>query len=142
MYNTLFYTGEPCCSIAALEGMKERTVVINSFSKSYAMTGWRIGYAAGPAGIPSSSTSRRWAKTSRSSRLSSGCFSAAAAAYCPGALAQALKFSWHFTLRCACAAGRTGTAGAVLRGGEALGNLYLKLLVWLLMPKALISGNA
>lgn len=51
VYNTLFYTGEPCCSIAALEGMKERTVVINSFSKSYAMTGWRIGYAAGPAGI-------------------------------------------------------------------------------------------
>lgn len=51
VYNTLFYTGEPCCSIAALEGMKERTVVINSFSKSYAMTGWRIGYAAGPASI-------------------------------------------------------------------------------------------
>ena len=31
--------------------MRERTVVINSFSKSYAMTGWRVGYAAGPAYI-------------------------------------------------------------------------------------------
>lgn len=38
-------------SIAALPGMKERTIVINGFSKSYAMTGWRLGYAAGPAEI-------------------------------------------------------------------------------------------
>lgn len=35
-------------SIASLPGMKERTIVINGFSKSYAMTGWRLGYAAGP----------------------------------------------------------------------------------------------
>ena len=51
VYNTLFYTGEPCCSIAALEGMKERTVVINSFSKPYAMTGWRLGYCLADAPI-------------------------------------------------------------------------------------------
>ena len=51
VYNTLIYDGEECVSIASLPGMKERTVVINSFSKSYAMTGWRIGYAAGPAEI-------------------------------------------------------------------------------------------
>ena len=51
VYNTLLYQPEPYCSIAALPGMKERTVVINSFSKSFAMTGWRIGYAAGPAAI-------------------------------------------------------------------------------------------
>ena len=38
-------------SIASLPGMAERTVVINGFSKSYAMTGWRIGYAAGPEEI-------------------------------------------------------------------------------------------
>ena len=38
-------------AIAELPGMKARTVVVNSFSKSYAMTGWRIGYAAGPADI-------------------------------------------------------------------------------------------
>ena len=51
VYNTLLYTDEPYHSIASLPGMKERTVVINSFSKSYAMTGWRIGYAAAPAEI-------------------------------------------------------------------------------------------
>ena len=36
-------------SIASLPGMAERTIVVNGFSKSYAMTGWRLGYAAGPA---------------------------------------------------------------------------------------------
>ena len=35
-------------SIASLPGMVERTVVVNGFSKAYAMTGWRLGYAAGP----------------------------------------------------------------------------------------------
>lgn len=38
-------------SIAAVEGMKERTVVVDSLSKTYAMTGWRIGYLLGPAAI-------------------------------------------------------------------------------------------
>ncbi len=38
-------------SIASLPGMLERTIVINGFSKSYAMTGWRLGFACGPAGI-------------------------------------------------------------------------------------------
>lgn len=38
-------------SIASLEGMKERTILINGFSKAYAMTGWRLGYACGPAEI-------------------------------------------------------------------------------------------
>lgn len=38
-------------SIASLPGMKERTLVLNGFSKTYAMTGWRIGYAAGPGEI-------------------------------------------------------------------------------------------
>ena len=36
-------------SIASLPGMKERTIVVNGFSKSHAMTGWRLGYACGPA---------------------------------------------------------------------------------------------
>ena len=39
------------CSIASLPGMKERTIVINGFSKSFAMTGWRLGYACGPKNI-------------------------------------------------------------------------------------------
>ncbi len=51
VYSTLVYGSEPCRTIAALPGMKERTVVINSFSKAYAMCGWRIGYAAAPADI-------------------------------------------------------------------------------------------
>ena len=38
-------------SIASLPGMKERTIVVNGFSKSHAMTGWRLGYACGPAPI-------------------------------------------------------------------------------------------
>lgn len=51
VYSTLHYGSEPVQTIAALPGMKERTVVVNSFSKSYAMTGWRIGYVAAPAQI-------------------------------------------------------------------------------------------
>lgn len=47
IYSELSYQG-PHVSIASLPGMAERTVVINGFSKSYAMTGWRLGYAAGP----------------------------------------------------------------------------------------------
>lgn len=50
IYSELTY-GEPHYSIAAFPGMKERTVVINGFSKSHAMTGWRLGYAAGPENI-------------------------------------------------------------------------------------------
>ena len=38
-------------SIASLPGMQERTILINGFSKAYAMTGWRLGYACGPANI-------------------------------------------------------------------------------------------
>lgn len=47
IYSELTY-GEEHCSIASIEGMRERTVVINGFSKSHAMTGWRLGYACGP----------------------------------------------------------------------------------------------
>ncbi len=50
IYAELTY-GRKHVSIASFPGMKERTVVINGFSKSYAMTGWRLGYAAGPACI-------------------------------------------------------------------------------------------
>lgn len=48
IYSELTYDGNHT-SIASFPGMKERTVVINGFSKSYAMTGWRLGYAVGPA---------------------------------------------------------------------------------------------
>lgn len=48
IYSALTYTDEPHVSIASLPGMRERTIVINGFSKSHAMTGWRLGYACGP----------------------------------------------------------------------------------------------
>ena len=48
IYAELTYTGKNHVSIAALPGMKERTIVINGFSKAYAMTGWRLGVACGP----------------------------------------------------------------------------------------------
>ena len=50
IYSELTYNGTHT-SIASLPGMRERTVVINGFSKAYAMTGWRLGYAMGPAPI-------------------------------------------------------------------------------------------
>ena len=47
IYSELSYQGEHV-SIASFEGMKERTILINGFSKGFAMTGWRLGYACGP----------------------------------------------------------------------------------------------
>lgn len=52
IYEKLIYDGQRHISIASLsEEIKEKTIVVNGLSKSYAMTGWRIGYAAGPAEI-------------------------------------------------------------------------------------------
>lgn len=50
IYSELTY-GSDHVSIAAFPGMKERTIVINGFSKGFAMTGWRLGYACGPKAI-------------------------------------------------------------------------------------------
>ena len=50
IYSELTYKGDHV-SIASLPGMKERTILINGFSKAYAMTGWRLGYACGPKDI-------------------------------------------------------------------------------------------
>lgn len=50
IYSELTY-GSNHVSIASMPGMQERTIVINGFSKSYAMTGWRLGYACGPKEI-------------------------------------------------------------------------------------------
>lgn len=44
------------CSIASMEGMKDRTIIINGMSKGYAMTGWRLGYIAGPDWIADACT--------------------------------------------------------------------------------------
>ncbi|WP_419491108.1 aminotransferase class I/II-fold pyridoxal phosphate-dependent enzyme [Anaerotruncus massiliensis (ex Liu et al. 2021)] len=51
IYAELTYDGERHVSFAEIDGMKERTVIVNGFSKSYAMTGWRLGYAVGPAPV-------------------------------------------------------------------------------------------
>lgn len=50
IYSELTYKGKHV-TIASLPGMKERTILINGFSKAFAMTGWRLGYACGPAVI-------------------------------------------------------------------------------------------
>ena len=51
VYKSLFYGEEPFFNIAAAPGMRERTLVIDSCSKTYAMTGWRVGWIAGPARV-------------------------------------------------------------------------------------------
>lgn len=53
VYKYLYYGKEPFCSIASLPGMRDRTLVIDSCSKTYAMTGWRVGWIAGPRQIVS-----------------------------------------------------------------------------------------
>ena len=51
LYERLIYDGEKHYSIGSFSGMQERTVTINGFSKSFAFTGWRLGYAAGSSEI-------------------------------------------------------------------------------------------
>ena len=49
-YDSIIYDGHEAFSMAQLPGMQDNVIVLNSFSKSYAMTGWRIGYLLAPAG--------------------------------------------------------------------------------------------
>ena len=51
IYAELTFGGAPHISIASIDGMRERTVLINGFSKTFSMTGWRLGYACGPAPV-------------------------------------------------------------------------------------------
>lgn len=51
IYSELTFGDEKHVTIAEIEGMRERTVVVNGFSKTYSMTGWRLGYALAPAPI-------------------------------------------------------------------------------------------
>ena len=51
IYSELTYTGEDHVSIVQIPGMRERTILINGFSKAFAMTGWRLGYCCGPQEI-------------------------------------------------------------------------------------------
>ncbi len=56
IYSELTYGGKKHVSIASIDYMRDKTIVINGFSKSYAMTGWRLGYAAGSKEIISAMT--------------------------------------------------------------------------------------
>jgi aminotransferase len=51
VYQRIIYDGRKFLSPVMIKGMKERTIICNSFSKSYSMTGWRLGYALGPKNI-------------------------------------------------------------------------------------------
>ena len=51
IYGELRYDDEGHTPFSAIEGMRERTIIVNGFSKTFAMTGWRLGYALGPAPI-------------------------------------------------------------------------------------------
>ena len=51
IYAALTYGSEPHTAFSAIPGMQERTILVNGFSKSHSMTGWRMGYAAGPKEI-------------------------------------------------------------------------------------------
>ena len=51
IYAALTYGSEPHTAFSAIPGMQERTILVNGFSKSHSMTGWRMGYAAGPREI-------------------------------------------------------------------------------------------
>ncbi|MEM4390213.1 MAG: pyridoxal phosphate-dependent aminotransferase [Candidatus Micrarchaeia archaeon] len=70
VYELLNFTGKPHASIAALAGMKERTLVVNAVSKTYSMTGWRLGYAAGPEKLIAAMTNLQGACTSNPSSIS------------------------------------------------------------------------
>ncbi len=56
IYSELTFGGKPHVSIASVDGMWERTVTVNGFSKSFSMTGWRLGFACGPRDIMSQIT--------------------------------------------------------------------------------------
>ncbi|MDO4607964.1 MAG: aminotransferase class I/II-fold pyridoxal phosphate-dependent enzyme [Clostridia bacterium] len=51
IYSELTFADNPHVSIAAIDGMRERTVIVNGFSKTFSMTGWRLGFACGPAEV-------------------------------------------------------------------------------------------
>ena len=56
IYAELTYGGNKHVSVGAIDGMKERSIIINGFSKAFSMTGWRLGYATGPEQIISQMT--------------------------------------------------------------------------------------
>jgi aspartate aminotransferase len=71
IYEHIIYDGKEYATIAAVEpGLKDRTLTVNGVSKSYAMTGWRLGYAAGPAELIKSMVKLQSQSTSNASSIS------------------------------------------------------------------------
>ncbi len=70
IYGRLVYDGAEQASIARFPGMRERTVVINGVSKAYAMTGWRIGYAAAPKHLVAAMSNLQSQSTSNPTTIS------------------------------------------------------------------------
>lgn len=70
IYSRLVYDGVKALSIASFPDMRDRTIVINGVSKAYAMTGWRIGYAAGPSAIIQAMANLQSQSTSNPSSIS------------------------------------------------------------------------
>ncbi len=70
IYGRLVYDDTEQVSIASFPGMRERTVVINGVSKAYAMTGWRIGYAAGPKSVITAMSNLQSQSTSNPATIS------------------------------------------------------------------------
>ncbi|RMD81803.1 MAG: pyridoxal phosphate-dependent aminotransferase [Candidatus Dadabacteria bacterium] len=80
VYEMIYYEGQRPPHLLAIEpSLRERTVVVNSVSKTYAMTGWRIGYAAGPAELIAAMTTIQGQQTSNPTAIAQA---AAAAALC------------------------------------------------------------
>jgi aspartate aminotransferase len=94
MYEHILWTGKPFVNILnACPELKDRTIVLNGVSKAYSMTGWRIGYAAGPAGLIAAMTKVQSQSTSNPSSISQA---AAVAALngdqtCVGKMVEAFK---------------------------------------------------
>lgn len=72
IYMRLVYDGVEAVSIASFPDMQERTIVINGVSKAYAMTGWRIGYAAGPRSVVQAMANLQSQSTSNPTSVSQG----------------------------------------------------------------------
>ncbi|MCK9229277.1 MAG: pyridoxal phosphate-dependent aminotransferase [Syntrophales bacterium] len=71
IYEKIIYDGLSFTNIASLdEGLKEQTIVVNGVSKSHAMTGWRIGYAAGPEAVIAAATNVQSQNTSNPASIS------------------------------------------------------------------------
>ncbi len=70
VYEAFLYDNEKFCSIASIPGMEGRTIITNSFSKTYAMTGWRVGFIAGNSEIISNALKVHYATTVCASTIS------------------------------------------------------------------------